>query len=404
MRGPDRRVRRRRSAYQQTPLIQRSTAHAGRRRASARGARRRRRVTAGRRTRRSAPAPAVTGRRARSPHARPAAATAAPGRPRPARSASAGAAIGTGAVAVRVRRSAARPGGRRGAARGRRARRRPATPGDAARPARATSGRPSRRRAGGSSGSAIATEMHHRAGERAGDAGHELDLADDHLAELVDAVRLGEHDHVVRAGDRVDPDHSGDIPDRGGHVTRLSDLGLDEDVRLDHDTTPIRRRATRLARETTVRTASARRMGRRPHERGQRTHDRRRDGRVRADRPGHRAAGGRAGDACSARATTRRWWPRRTAGWWPPPTCSSRAGTSGGTGRAPRDVGHRAAAANLADIAAMGAVPTALLVALCAPPDLDVRLGRGAGRRAGRRGGAGRRRAWSAATCRPARR
>ena len=36
------------------------------------------------------------------------------------------------------------------------------------------------------------------------------------------------------------------------------------------------------------------------------------------------------------------------------------------------DVGHRAAAANLADIAAMGAVPTALLVGLCAPPDLPV--------------------------------
>ncbi|WP_312034097.1 thiamine-phosphate kinase [Actinoplanes sp. TBRC 11911] len=36
------------------------------------------------------------------------------------------------------------------------------------------------------------------------------------------------------------------------------------------------------------------------------------------------------------------------------------------------DVGHRAAAANLADIAAMGAVPTALLVALCAPTDLPV--------------------------------
>ena len=36
------------------------------------------------------------------------------------------------------------------------------------------------------------------------------------------------------------------------------------------------------------------------------------------------------------------------------------------------DVGHRAAAANLADIAAMGAVPTALLVALCVPPDLGV--------------------------------
>ncbi len=37
------------------------------------------------------------------------------------------------------------------------------------------------------------------------------------------------------------------------------------------------------------------------------------------------------------------------------------------------DVGHRAAAANLADIAAMGAAPTALLIALCAPPDLEVR-------------------------------
>ncbi|MEH0974933.1 thiamine-phosphate kinase [Micromonospora sp. CPCC 205546] len=36
-----------------------------------------------------------------------------------------------------------------------------------------------------------------------------------------------------------------------------------------------------------------------------------------------------------------------------------------------RDVGHRAAAANLADIAAMGAQPTALLVALCMPPELD---------------------------------
>ena len=36
-----------------------------------------------------------------------------------------------------------------------------------------------------------------------------------------------------------------------------------------------------------------------------------------------------------------------------------------------RDIGHRAAAANLADIAAMGATPTALLVALCLPTELD---------------------------------
>src|SRR4051794_21043668 len=37
------------------------------------------------------------------------------------------------------------------------------------------------------------------------------------------------------------------------------------------------------------------------------------------------------------------------------------------------DIGHRAAAANLADVAAMGAAPTALLVALCVPTDLDPR-------------------------------
>jgi thiamine-monophosphate kinase len=36
------------------------------------------------------------------------------------------------------------------------------------------------------------------------------------------------------------------------------------------------------------------------------------------------------------------------------------------------DVGHKAAARSLADIAAMGAVPSALLVALAAPPDLPV--------------------------------
>lgn len=37
---------------------------------------------------------------------------------------------------------------------------------------------------------------------------------------------------------------------------------------------------------------------------------------------------------------------------------------------AAQDIGHRAAAANLADIAAMGARTTALLVALCMPPEL----------------------------------
>src|SRR6185369_7380072 len=38
----------------------------------------------------------------------------------------------------------------------------------------------------------------------------------------------------------------------------------------------------------------------------------------------------------------------------------------------PEQVGRRAAAANLADIAAMGAVPTALLVGLACPPSTPV--------------------------------
>ena len=38
----------------------------------------------------------------------------------------------------------------------------------------------------------------------------------------------------------------------------------------------------------------------------------------------------------------------------------------------PYDVGRKAAAQNLADMAAMGAVPTALLVGLAAPADLPV--------------------------------
>ncbi|MFY1700890.1 thiamine-phosphate kinase [Micromonospora sp. WMMA1923] len=54
------------------------------------------------------------------------------------------------------------------------------------------------------------------------------------------------------------------------------------------------------------------------------------------------------------------------------------------------DVGHRAAAANLADVAAMGAVPTALLVALCLPaqvsPDWAEQLADGLGAEAAKVG------------------
>ena len=54
-----------------------------------------------------------------------------------------------------------------------------------------------------------------------------------------------------------------------------------------------------------------------------------------------------------------------------------------------RDVGVKAAARSLADIAAMGAVNTALLVALAAPGTLPGPLGPRPGRRARGRGGPG---------------
>ena len=64
-----------------------------------------------------------------------------------------------------------------------------------------------------------------------------------------------------------------------------------------------------------------------------------------------------------------------------------RACTSAGTGPRRRTSGDKAAAQNLADVAAMGARPTALLVGLAAPAGPAGGVGPRAGRRAGGRGG-----------------
>src|SRR6185369_5482994 len=85
----------------------------------------------------------------------------------------------------------------------------------------------------------VMSEVHHRAGQRPGDAGHELDPADDHLAQFVDPVRFGQHDDLVRSGHRVDTDHPRDVADGGGDIAGSAYFGLDEDVCLDHDTSPI---------------------------------------------------------------------------------------------------------------------------------------------------------------------
>ena len=125
--------------------------------------------------------------------------------------------------------------------------------------------------------------------------------------------------------------------------------------------------------------------------------DRGRAGGVRPDRGAVGVAAAPMRARWSGSATTRRSWPPPTAGWWPARTSCSRAATSAGTGPAPADVGRKAAARSLIDVAAMGAVPTGLLVALAAPPDLPVSWARDlteglaaecarAGRQRGRRG------------------
>ena len=57
------------------------------------------------------------------------------------------------------------------------------------------------------------SEMHHRAGEGSGDAVDVLDAGDHELAEQVDVVGLGAHDHVVGAGDILGGGHAGDLRD-----------------------------------------------------------------------------------------------------------------------------------------------------------------------------------------------
>ena len=76
-------------------------------------------------------------------------------------------------------------------------------------------------------------EVHHRAGERARDALDRLDLRDDHLPELVETGGFRLDDHVVRAGDVVRRQDSGDLAGLLGHADGLADFGLDEHVRGD---------------------------------------------------------------------------------------------------------------------------------------------------------------------------
>src|SRR5208283_4256713 len=82
------------------------------------------------------------------------------------------------------------------------------------------------------------SDVHHGAGERPGDPRHGLDLQRDEPAQVVDDVRVGAHDDVIRARDVLRLRNSGDLADLVGHVGGLADFRLDEDVRLHHEVLP----------------------------------------------------------------------------------------------------------------------------------------------------------------------
>ena len=219
-------------------------------------------------------------------------------------------------------------------------------------------------------------------------------FGDHQLAELVDVAGLGAHDHVVGAGDVLGEGDALDLGDRAGDLGGLADVGLDQDVGLDDHVRLLAWVGSRC-RGSTYRAAAAGSTGRpsRDDRRGRGsggmgpcpsplTPPLADVGEFGADRRASRDAvpAGRAG-AGRARATTRRCCGSATGTSWSPPTCSSRAGTSAATGPSAADIGHKAAAANLSDINAMGGRAHSLTVGLAAPARPAGAVGAGLRRR-----------------------
>ena len=81
-------------------------------------------------------------------------------------------------------------------------------------------------------------DVHDGAGQGPGDAGHALDLGDHELPEIIHVVRLGPDDHVVGPGDVLGQGHPLDAADTASDLGGLAHLCLNEDVCLDHASSP----------------------------------------------------------------------------------------------------------------------------------------------------------------------
>jgi thiamine-monophosphate kinase len=199
------------------------------------------------------------------------------------------------------------------------------------------------------------------AGQGPGDAGYALDLGDHELPEIIHVARFGPDDHVVGAGDVLGQGHPLDIADAASDLGGLAHLGLHQDVSLDHASSPgphcLRPEGPRYPKSK----------------------DRSREGPITVSDLGEFGL-------IAALAARLPQAPGTLVG-----IGDDAAVLAAPDGRVvastdilvenrhfrldwstAREIGGKAAAQNLADIAAMGAVPTALLVGLAAPGDLPV--------------------------------
>lgn len=90
--------------------------------------------------------------------------------------------------------------------------------------------------------------MDNRASQSAGDAPYKLHSGDHELPQLIHVCGLRSHDHIIGAGDILRARHAW----QARHRSSFADLGLDEDICLNHGVA-LRRRLLDVGKNETYR-------------------------------------------------------------------------------------------------------------------------------------------------------